>query len=194
MNTVREIQNYFPNVSSEKAKIIDQNIKKSIADDDSYDSIKIYVQRELRGKKVKKKVSFWAACTAIAEQYFKNNRNWMSQENLFCFLALLVAIISMLFVFMEQLTGNIIWRSNGLQCLPYFMALVLFKLVEIKGWVYKNKRFNKFLEILNRNAPLLIIVCSMLFYLLVIIPCESFIRYVGMAFLQFYQYLQYLKP
>ena len=55
MNTVREIQNYFPNVSSEKAKIIDQNIKKSIADDDSYDSIKIYVQRELRGKKVKKR-------------------------------------------------------------------------------------------------------------------------------------------
>ena len=44
MKTIREIQKYFPNVRSEKARIMD---KKSIADDDSYESIKIYTQREL---------------------------------------------------------------------------------------------------------------------------------------------------
>ena len=160
---------------------MDQKIKKSIADDDSYESIKIYTQRELKGQKAKKKYSFWTACTAIADEYYKNNKTWMSQENLFCFFALHISIISMLFVVMEQLTGNEMWSSNALQFLLYIMAFVLFKLVEIKGWVYKSKRFNKFLENLNRNAPLLIIVCSTLFYLLAMFPEETFYKYAGMV-------------
>lgn len=181
MKTIHEIQKYFPNVSFEKAKVIDQKIKKSIADDDSYENIKIYVQREFKGQKAKKKYSFWVACTAIADAYCKNNKAWMSQENLFCFFALHISIISMLFVVMEQLTGNEVWSSNVLQFLLYIMALASFKLVEIKGWVYKSKRFNKFLEILNRNAPLLIIVCSTLFYMLAMFPEETFYKYAGMV-------------
>lgn len=182
MKTICEIQKYFPCMSMEKIEEVDRNIKKSIANDDSYDSIKLYVQRELKGKKVKKKYSFWVACTAIADQYHKNNKKWMCQENLFCFFALIISIVSMLFAFMEHFTGNEDWTSNTVQFLLYFSALILFKFVEIKGWVYKNKQFNKFLEILNRNAPLLIMMCCASFYFLAIVFEESYLQYVGMVF------------
>lgn len=54
MATIREIQKYFPKLSREKVEIIDRNIKASIANDDSYENIKLYVQRELKGQKTKK--------------------------------------------------------------------------------------------------------------------------------------------
>lgn len=177
MATVREIQKYFPKLSCEKVVTIDRNIKKSIANDDSYESIKLYVQRELQGQQAKKKYSFGVACAAIADKYADNSKKWMSQENLFCYFALHTTIISLLCTLAEKVTGNENWTSDIRQFILYGLAFAVFKLLECKGWVYKNKRFNKFLEILNRYAPLLIMLCTMLFY-----GCALFIEETTAAY------------
>lgn len=162
--TIREIQRYFPKLSREKVEIIDRNIKTSIANDDSYENIKLYVQRELKGQKAKKKYSFWVACAAIADEYDNNSKKWMSQENLFCFFALHTTIISLLWTLAEKVTGNEKWTSDFRQFVLYGLSFVIFKFLECKVWVYKSERFNRFLEMLNRYAPLLIMLSTMLFY------------------------------
>lgn len=164
MATIREIQKYFPKLSREKVEIIDRNIKTSIANDDSSEKIKLYVQRELKGQKAKKKYSFWVACAAIADEYNNNSKKWMTQENLFCFFALHTTIISLLWTLAEKVTGNENWTSDIRQFVLYGLAFVMFKLLECKKWVYKSERFNGFLKILNRYAPLLIMFSTMLFY------------------------------
>lgn len=133
MATIREIQKYFPKLSREKVEIIDRNIKASIANDDSYENIKLYVQRELKGQKTKN--SFWVACAAIADEYDNNSKKWMSQENLFCFFALHTTIISLLWTLAEKVTGNENWTSDIRQFVLYGLAFVIFIFLEYKGWV-----------------------------------------------------------
>ena len=70
----------------------------------------------------------------------------------------------MLLVLANKYFKNYLWTSDLVQFILYFSSLLVFKLVECKGWVYKDKRFNKFLEILNRNAPVLIILSTTIFY------------------------------
>ena len=100
----------------------------------------------------------------LAEKYKENNSKWMSQENIFCFFALLISVVSMLLVLANKYFKNDLWTSDLVQFILYFSSFLVFKLVECKGWVYKDKRFNKFLEILNRNAPVLIILSTTIFY------------------------------
>ena len=161
--TQTEIRRLFRNVSEEKAEQFDKNIRKKIANDSSHESINKYVADELKGKKARG-LSAPIRRGELAEKYKENNSKWMSQENIFCFFALLISVVSMLLVLANKYFKNDLWTSDLVQFILYFSSFLVFKFVECKGWVYKDKRFNKFLEILNRNAPVLIILSTTIFY------------------------------
>lgn len=168
-------------MSEEKAAKFDKNIKK-IADDSNLESINKYVADELQGKKARR-YSFPINQSTLAEKYDENNRKWMSHENLCCYFALQISNISMLLVLVEKYYKNDAWTSDPVQVVLYGSSFLFFKLVETKGWVYKDKRFNKFLEILNRNAPLLIILCTTVFYALACIEIKTNFIYLLMFLL-----------
>lgn len=151
------------NVREKKAERFDQNIKKKIANDENKDSINNYIADELRGKKARG-YSFPNSRSKLAEIYYKNERKWMTQENLFCYFALHISVISMVLTLAAEYFDNDALASALANFILYFLSLVIFIVLDIKDRLYKHERFSKFLEILNRYAPLLIILCATVFY------------------------------
>ena len=161
--TQTEMRKLFRNVSEKKAERFDQNIKKKIANDGNKDSINNYIADELRDKKARG-YSFPNSRSELAEIYYKNERKWMTQENLFCYFALHISVISMVLTLAAEYFDNDALTSALANFILYFLSLVIFIVLEIKDRLYKHERFSKFLEILNRYAPLLIILCATVFY------------------------------
>ena len=91
-STERRLDELFPNVGSKKKKYIDQSVKKLIANGKTNEEIFDYIMREMpQGQSIRGK--FRDKCKSLAEKYVENNYRWMCQENLFCFLALVVSVI-----------------------------------------------------------------------------------------------------
>ena len=178
--TIHELKKYFL-LSHKKAVMIDCNIKKLIAKDDSKDKIESYVKNELKDKKSKKRVSLQTAYSSISDKYIMNNEKWMDQENLFCFFALIVSTCSMISSLISKITSNKFWESDFLQLILYGGSFIVFLFMEHNEWLYVNKKFGKFLNMLNRNAPLLIMLSTFLFYFISVFPVQSIIKYCCMG-------------
>ena len=178
--TIHELKKHFL-LTHNKAVMIDCNIKKLIANDDSKDKIESYVKNELKDKRLKRRVSLQTACSSISDKYMMNNENWMGQENLFCFFALIVSICSMILSLISQITSNKFWESDFLQLILYGGSFIAFGIMEHHEWLYVNKKFGKFLNMLNRNAPLLIMLSTFLFYVVSVCFSPSLIKYCFMG-------------
>ena len=161
--TVLAIKKRFGKLSNAEVIAIDKRIKAQIANDDSYIKIKSYVQQELQGKKPVK-FSFYENCSRIADEYKKNSDNWMSQENLFCFLAVLISFISMAVSLTNMALHNNSFSSNTISFCIYFTMLVVFCIMDATGLLYRSDTFNTFIRMLNRYSPVLVLVGTALFY------------------------------
>ena len=162
--TARELNRHFASINQKNAILLDKKIKKMIDNDDSDDKIDLYVQQVLKGEIVKKRHSFSTSCASIANKYKENNGKLIEQENLFCFFALIVSILSMIFTLISKITSNETLPSDITQFVLYGFAFLAFFFVERNEWLYSNKKFSAFLKILNKYAPTLIMLSSFLFY------------------------------
>ncbi len=162
--TVAEILNRFPKLSEERAHTIDQEIKKKIAEDDSFQKVTRYVQDELKGEKISK-YSFNHNCSKIAEVFLENNDRWMRQENFFCLLALIISVISMVFSYINLYANFESPFCDLFQVCLFVTALVVFLILNKTKWFFKNARFKLFIDILNRYSPGLILFGNTVFYI-----------------------------
>lgn len=173
--TQKVIRESFPNLSQKKINKIDAEIRKSIANNDEPQKIQESV-KAICPKNEKNKYKFSKICNCIIEEYTKNNKRWMLQENLFCFLALIVSVTSMIIEIIKQHYNlEKTFEDNHVSFIIYLIVLIVFLLIDgiYKKFLNTNNssnpkkamnKFDNFLKILNRYSPGLIILGTAIFY------------------------------
>lgn len=115
-------------------------------------------------KKIRKK------CNRLSRVYLENDRLWGLQENWFCLLAYILAIVTMVCRILEMNTV----MNDRASFLIYFGALVVWYIItNQKRFMGKNAEI--ILNAFNNQAPSLTIITSLLFYMVIVLELPKII-------------------
>ncbi len=170
MKTKDALIKVIPTVESDNIEQIDEEIRRFIAsvEGEIFSQTVEYIEKKIgkyyrySSSNLKKK------CKKLAKKYLKNENAWMSQTNIFCFLALFYSCISLIMRVVQEITAYTTFISDIIQVVLLLIVLGVFVLLCKNGKVYDNSQFNKFLKEFNRTAPSITIMVSLLFYLVLV--------------------------
>lgn len=175
MNTVDKLRKEVPEIQKDELEVIDREIKRFVAsvEEDFFAQSVEYIYKKLLKYNRYGKDNFLKKCKRLAKIYLKNENAWMTQENIFCLLALIYSCVSLILRIVQEVTGFSVYTSDLLQVIILCIILIVFVKMCESGGIYDNLFFNSFLKQFNRIAPSMTIVASLLFYLcLIALPIE----------------------
>lgn len=175
MNTIDKLSKEMPEIKEDELVIIDREIKRFVVsvDEDIFSQTVEYIKKRLQKYNRYGNDNFLKKCKRLTKAYLKNENAWMTQENIFCLLALIYSCVSLVMRVVQEATGYSTLISDVIQVLLLCIVLVLFVKLCERGRSYDNRFFNLFLKQFNRIAPSMTIFVSLLFYLLLIVlPIE----------------------
>ena len=161
--TQKILSQEFPSLSPQDINQIDRIIKRSIARDDEEKKIYGYVKHEL-STKVRHRKSLQNIYRKVAKEYLRINCTWMFQENLFCFLSLIITIIWTITQLLSVCTQNNLTESNTFYFIIYLLGLIFFRLMNKFYQMKKKEKLELFLKILNRYSPSAIMLGTTIVY------------------------------
>lgn len=185
--TQKAISEKYPHKSAKTINHIDNEIRKSIAHSDDPQKITEYIETAIPKKK-NDKHRYRQNISSIKNTYIQKNNHWLFQENLFCFLALHISVISMFIEILKRYNEHTLFGTKYATLAIYGVFTVIFFFVDYgykhyehakensnsQNYVKLFERFDSFLKILNRFSPCLIVIGTLLFYvLLCLLPCVN---------------------
>lgn len=175
--TQKRLMHEFQQINADVAEEIDIKIKTKVLAYESSDfnrDISEEIQKEIKKHtKVKNLKLIKKKSNKLAKEYLENNRIWILQENWYCLLAYFITIATMILrcVEVETKMNDII--SFGI----YFITLILWTLI-VKRKEFMSSKMERFFIAFNNQAPCIIVISSILFYLVV---CVCTCRYIWVA-------------
>lgn len=172
--TQKRLMQEFPQINADVVEEIDIKIKTKVLTYQSNNvnrDISEEIQKEIKKHlKVKNLKLIKSKSNKLAKEYLENNKIWILQENWYCLLAYFITIATMILRCIEMKTKTNDWIS----LIMYFVVLILWIfIVKIKGFM--SLKAEKFFTAFNNQAPCMIIISSILFYLVV---CVCTCRYI----------------
>lgn len=164
------LKTIYPKLSEITLKQIDENIKKSIAKDDDPSKVLTYIKKELSKKKTGKHICI-QDCLDLEKIYTENNKQWMFQQNLFCFFSLIISIVWMFTRLINLYLYDISRISDDSQFGIYSFFMCLFLIINHIRQKHTMVFFNTFLNQLNRNTPTLIMIGMFIYYFALFLGC-----------------------
>lgn len=175
--TQKRLMQEFPQINADVAEEIDIKIKTKVL---AYQSnnvnrdISEEIQKEIKKHiKVKNLKLIKSKSNKLANEYLENNKIWILQENWYCLLAYFITIATMILRCIEMKTKTNDWIS----LIMYFVALILWIFI-VKIKEFMSLKAERFFIAFNNQAPCMIIISSILFYLVV---CVCTCRYIWIA-------------
>ncbi len=175
--TQKRLMQEFPQINADVAEEIDIKIKTKVL---AYQSnnvnrdISEEIQKEIKKHiKVKNLKLIKSKSNKLANEYLENNKIWILQENWYCLLAYFITIATMILRCIEMKTKTNDWIS----LIMYFVALILWIFI-VKIKEFMSLKAERFFIAFNNQAPCMIIISSILFYLVV---CVCTCRYIWVA-------------
>ena len=175
MNTIDKLNKEMPEIKRDELEIIDREIKRFVVsvDENIFSQTAEYINKRLQKYNRYGNDNFLKKCKRLTKAYLKNENAWMTQENIFCLLALIYSGVSLVMRVVQEMTGYSTFISDVIQVSLLCIALVVFVKLCENGKIYDNQFFNLFLKEFNRIAPGMTIFVSFLFYLfLIVLPIE----------------------
>lgn len=175
--TQKRLMQEFPQINADVAEEIDIKIETKVL---AYQSnnvnrdISEEIQEEIKKHiKVKNLKLIKSKSNKLANEYLENNKIWILQENWYCLLAYFITIATMILRCIEMKTKTNDWIS----LIMYFVALILWIFI-VKIKEFMSLKVERFFIAFNNQAPCMIIISSILFYLVV---CVCTCRYIWVA-------------
>ena len=129
------------------------------------------IQKEIKKHiKVKNLKLIKSKSNKLANEYLETNKIWILQENWYCLLAYFITIATMILRCIEMKTKTNDWIS----LIMYFVTLILWIFI-VKIKEFMSLKAERFFIAFNNQAPCMIIISSILFYLVV---CVCTCRYI----------------
>ncbi len=175
MNTKDELKKIINNVDEKTLGEIDEDIRRFVSklENDVFSQTVEYIKKRIEKYCKYSKKRLKTKCEILAKKYIGNENAWMTQENIFCLLALVYTSLSLMLRVVQEITNYTPFVSDAIQVFLLVGALIFFGVLCNNGKIYDNKDFIGFLKEFNRIAPSITILMTLLFYLgLVSIPKE----------------------
>ena len=175
--TQKRLMQEFPQIDADVAEEIDIKIKTKVlayqsnnVNRDISEEIQKEIKKHIKTKNLK---LIKSKSNKLANEYLENNKIWILQENWYCLLAYFITIATMILRCIEIKTKTNDWIS----LIMYFVALILWIfIVKIKGFM--SLKAERFFIAFNNQAPCMIIISLILFYLVV---CICTCKYIWVA-------------
>lgn len=157
--TLSALKKEFKNLNKQDAVEIDKAIKSELAKEEMTEkNISELLKKNISSYlDLKKDKGIDQKCDNLAKIYLNNNSKWLLGENLFCLLAYVYSIISLI-------ESIYIYNSSCLDWANFIALLLIFVLWFVFLKRIKNKCWNNLLLLFNRYAPTVIMFTYIVFY------------------------------
>lgn len=172
--TQKIILKEFPIISITDVEKIDYNIKSRTSLETisltHTDFSKVVSEEITKYYKCSNADKFRKKCNRIAACYKANGRVWLLQENWFCLLAYLIMIATMICRVLELET-----RCNDITSFYIYIVAAVIWCCIVGCEKLMGEKAEKFLDAFNHQAPSLVIIVSIIFYMwMSFAPAKSF--------------------